>query len=144
MKTYIRWNYENDNGHTVMTVETSGKTFEVMVAIGRLVQHYYNQVPEMFRPIFKISMTELLTDKESPVWEPENGTRIDLIAEKIWGGGSVIIKPMRPGDPCPCCGQPIKTRDPDLLYLLGWIKTTGFKPITYEQIKKLRERDGNG
>ena len=43
---------------------------------------------------------------------------------------------MKTGEPCPCCGQPIKTRDPDLLYLLGWIKATGrYAPITYEQLK---------
>ncbi len=31
-------------------------------------------------------------------------------------------KPMlKPGDPCPCCGQPIKTKDPDILALLTHI-----------------------
>lgn len=29
------------------------------------------------------------------------------------------------GDPCPCCGQPIKTRDPDLLRLLTRIRDSG-------------------
>lgn len=28
---------------------------------------------------------------------------------------------LRKGDPCPCCGQPIKTNDPDALRLLEWI-----------------------
>ena len=28
---------------------------------------------------------------------------------------------LRPGDPCPCCGQPIKTDDPDMLMVLSWI-----------------------
>ena len=28
---------------------------------------------------------------------------------------------LKPGDPCPCCGQPIKTRDPEKLLLLNWI-----------------------
>lgn len=86
MKTSIRWNYEDDNGHAEMTVETSGKVIDVMSAIGHLVRHYYNQVPEMFRPIFKIGMTGLLTDEESPVWKPEEGTRIDLSALKNMGG----------------------------------------------------------
>lgn len=27
-------------------------------------------------------------------------------------------KRLRPGDPCPCCGQPIRTTDPQLLELL--------------------------
>ena len=51
---------------------------------------------------------------------------------------------MQTGESCPCCGQPIKTKDPDLLYLLGWIKATGFTPITYEQIKKLKEENDEG
>lgn len=29
---------------------------------------------------------------------------------------------LRTGDPCPCCGQPIKTRDPELLLLLTYIR----------------------
>lgn len=28
---------------------------------------------------------------------------------------------LKPGDPCPCCGQPILTSDPDALMLLTWI-----------------------
>ena len=57
---------------------------------------------------------------------------------------AMIIKPMKTGEPCPCCGQPIKTKDPDLLYLLGWIKATGhYAPISYEQLKKLREDNNN-
>ena len=51
----------------------------------------------------------------------------------------MIVKPMKTGDSCPCCGQPIKTKDPDLLYLLGWIRATGNirTPISYEQIKEM-------
>lgn len=30
-------------------------------------------------------------------------------------------KELRRGDPCPCCGQPIKTNNPDVLRLLSWI-----------------------
>lgn len=29
--------------------------------------------------------------------------------------------PLKPGDPCPCCGRPIKTSDPDKLLVLSWI-----------------------
>lgn len=32
---------------------------------------------------------------------------------------------LRTGDPCPCCGQPIKTKDPDLLRLLTHIRDSG-------------------
>ena len=28
---------------------------------------------------------------------------------------------LKTGDPCPCCGQPIKTKDKDTLLLLSWI-----------------------
>lgn len=34
------------------------------------------------------------------------------------------MKLLKTGDPCPCCGQPIQTREPDLLYLLSWINHT--------------------
>ena len=33
------------------------------------------------------------------------------------------IEPLKTGEPCPCCGQPIQTTDPGTLYVLGWIKT---------------------
>ena len=29
------------------------------------------------------------------------------------------IKYLKPGDPCPICGQPIKTEDPDALCVLS-------------------------
>ena len=32
------------------------------------------------------------------------------------------IKMLKTGDPCPCCGQPIKTKDPDMLALLTYIR----------------------
>lgn len=31
------------------------------------------------------------------------------------------MRKYKKGDPCPCCGQPIKTNDPDVLRLLDWI-----------------------
>lgn len=30
-------------------------------------------------------------------------------------------KRLKPGDPCPCCGQPIQTSDPDRLLFLSWL-----------------------
>lgn len=30
-------------------------------------------------------------------------------------------KTLKQGDPCPCCGQPIKTKDPEILELLTYI-----------------------
>lgn len=32
---------------------------------------------------------------------------------------------LKPGDPCPCCGQPIKTKDPDILELLTYLNERG-------------------
>lgn len=52
---------------------------------------------------------------------------------------AIIIKPVKTGEPCPCCSQPIKTKDRDLLYLLGWIKATGTAPISLEQLRKMEE-----
>lgn len=28
---------------------------------------------------------------------------------------------LKPGDPCPCCGMPIKTEGPDKLLVLNWL-----------------------
>lgn len=28
---------------------------------------------------------------------------------------------LKPGDPCPCCGMPIETDDPDKLLALNWL-----------------------
>lgn len=28
---------------------------------------------------------------------------------------------LKPGAPCPCCGEPIKTNDPDRLLALNWL-----------------------
>lgn len=42
------------------------------------------------------------------------------------------MKDLKTGDPCPCCGQPIRTRDPETLYLLTWIKKMQRFPIPEE------------
>ena len=44
------------------------------------------------------------------------------------------IKPLRPGDPCPCCGQPIVTRDPQRLWLLGWVSHYRRLPTSPDEI----------
>lgn len=44
---------------------------------------------------------------------------------------------LKPGDPCPCCGQPIKTRDPDLLRLLTYIRDSRCnQAFTHEYMDK--------
>ena len=35
------------------------------------------------------------------------------------------MKILKPGDPCPCCGQPIKTDDPYVLMLLSYLAYRG-------------------
>lgn len=51
---------------------------------------------------------------------------------------AIEVKPMKTGELCPCCGQPIKTDDPILLYVLGWIRTTGGPPpIGAETVRTL-------
>lgn len=48
-------------------------------------------------------------------------------------------KLLKPGDPCPCCGQPIKTRDPDLLRLLTYIRDSRCnEAFTHEYMDKRR------
>ena len=31
--------------------------------------------------------------------------------------GGTEMTQLKTGDPCPCCGQPIKSRDPDVLFI---------------------------
>ena len=31
------------------------------------------------------------------------------------------MKILHRGDPCPCCGQPIQTEDPERLLFLSWL-----------------------
>lgn len=38
-------------------------------------------------------------------------------------------KMLRTGDPCPCCGQPIKTKDPEVLCLLTYIRDCGVNQV---------------
>lgn len=45
-----------------------------------------------------------------------------------------IVTPAKTGESCPCCGQPIKTRDPALLWLLGWIRQTQRLPADRDDI----------
>ena len=49
-------------------------------------------------------------------------------------GGGVMDKILKPGDPCPCCGQPIKTDDPDRLLALNWLAYAMGKGAAHEKI----------
>lgn len=55
----------------------------------------------------------------------QDGSRCQIFNDSINGMVELIpFRPniLRPGDPCPCCGQPIKTTDPVLLRLLTCIR----------------------
>ena len=51
------------------------------------------------------------------------------------------MKLLKTGDPCPCCGQPIKTKNGEVLYLLSWIAQMNHLPCVEEirAIHKLYE-----
>ncbi len=49
-------------------------------------------------------------------------------------------KRLRTGDPCPCCGQPIKTRDPEVLLLLSFIRDYGYNQQAEMSFRRLREK----
>lgn len=43
-------------------------------------------------------------------------------------------KILKTGDPCPCCGMPIKTDDPDRLLALNWLAYVMGKGAAHEKI----------
>ena len=51
------------------------------------------------------------------------------------------MEQLKPGDPCPCCGRPIKSRDPELLALLTRIAEQRYFP-TAEEIRAMRAKRG--
>lgn len=48
---------------------------------------------------------------------------------------------LKTGDPCPCCGRPIKTRGPDVLALLTRIAEQRIFP-TAEELRKMQAKRG--
>lgn len=53
-------------------------------------------------------------------------------------------KMLRTGDPCPCCGQPIKTTDPDILAVLTHIRDAQFNVSDYEKYMEDMVRHASG
>ena len=43
---------------------------------------------------------------------------------------------LKPGDPCPCCGQPIKATDPAILAFLTNIRDSGVNVREYMRYKE--------
>ena len=46
-------------------------------------------------------------------------------------------KLLKPGDICPCCGQPITTTRPDVLYLLSWINESRSLPESVAELAQV-------
>lgn len=46
------------------------------------------------------------------------------------------MRTLKKGDLCPCCGRPIKTDNPDVLRLLGWIAEQRRLPLP-DEIKQI-------
>ena len=54
------------------------------------------------------------------------------------------IKMLKPGDPCPCCGQPIKTTDPAILAVLTRIRDAQFNVSDYKKYMEDMMRHASG
>ena len=50
------------------------------------------------------------------------------------------METLKTGDPCPCCGQPIKSKDPNVLRLLSWIASHRRLP-SVEEIENLAREE---
>lgn len=49
---------------------------------------------------------------------------------------------LKTGDPCPCCGQPIKTDDPFLLQILTDIADHRIDLISIDKVRIILEKGG--
>lgn len=49
---------------------------------------------------------------------------------------------LKTGDPCPCCGQPIKTDDPFLLQILTDIADHRIDLISIDKVRTILEKGG--
>ena len=52
------------------------------------------------------------------------------------------MTPLKTGDPCPCCGMPIKTTNPKLLQLLTNIRNFGWSKRTLRECLLYGKRNG--
>ena len=50
---------------------------------------------------------------------------------------------LKPGDPCPCCGEPIKTDDPFLLKILTDIADHKIDFISLDEVRAILEGGGS-
>lgn len=55
--------------------------------------------------------------------------------------GDAQMKPLKTGDPCPCCGMPIKSTNPEMLRLLTDIRDFGFSLRDAERVAALLKKE---
>lgn len=51
------------------------------------------------------------------------------------------MKPLKTGDPCPCCGQPIKSTNPEILSLLTDMRNFGWSRRDSERMETLLKQE---
>ena len=51
------------------------------------------------------------------------------------------MKPLKTGDPCPCCGMPTKSTNPEMLRLLTDIRDFGFSLRDPERVAALLKKE---
>lgn len=51
------------------------------------------------------------------------------------------MKPLKTGDPCPCCCQPIKSTNPEVLSLLTDMRNFGWSRRDSERMETLLKRE---
>lgn len=51
------------------------------------------------------------------------------------------MKPLKTGDPCPCCGMPIKSTSPEMFRLLTNIRDFGFSLRDAERVAALLKKE---
>lgn len=51
------------------------------------------------------------------------------------------MKPLKTGDPCPCCGQPIKSTNPEVLSLLTDMRNFWWSRRDSERMETLLKRE---
>ncbi len=51
------------------------------------------------------------------------------------------MKPLKTGDPCPCCGQPIKSTNPEVFSLLTDMRNFGWSVRDSERMAALLKQE---
>ena len=63
----------------LVRMESEGTLIELTGAVGRLIQQLHEKFPEPVRPEFRAMIRAMVTDADTPIWEPTKAeVRIDL------------------------------------------------------------------